>query len=74
MRVRDLLPFIDDHQELVIYASEDGKAMGGTAQEIRQKQDKKKVKEFLDRNIVTVYNHCWKLYIIVKSSQGDVIE
>lgn len=45
MRVRDLLPFIDDHQELVIYASEDGKAMGGTAYEIRQKQDIKKVKE-----------------------------
>ena len=66
MRVRDLLPFIDDHQELVIYASEDGKAIGGSAGEIRQKQDMKKVKEFLDRNIVTVYNHCWKIYIIVK--------
>lgn len=66
MRVRDLLTFIDDHQELVIYANEDGKAIVGTAQEIRQKQDKKKVKEFLDRNIITVYNHCWKLYIIVK--------
>lgn len=74
MRVRDLLPFIDDHQELVIYANEDGKAMGGPALEIRQKQDLKKVKEFLDRNIVTVYNHCWKLYIIVKSSQGDGFE
>lgn len=74
MRVRDLLPFIDDQQELVICANEGGKAMGGPAREIRQKQDNKKVKEFLDRNIVTVYNHCWKLYIIVKSSQGDGFE
>lgn len=66
MRVRELLPFIDDQQEVVIRASEGGKQLGGTARVIRHKQDMKEVKEILDRNIVTVYNHCWKMYIIVK--------
>ena len=67
MRVRDLLPFIDDQQEIVIRAAEGGKTLGGTARVIRHKQDMLEVKEFLDRNIVTVFNHCWKMYIIVKS-------
>ena len=66
MRVRDLLPYIDNHQEMVIRASEGGKAVGGTARDIRHNTNKKEVKDLLDRNIVCIYNHCWKLYIIVK--------
>lgn len=66
MRVRELIPLIDDQQEVVILSSEGGKTLGGTAQVIRHKQDMEAVKEFLDRNIVNVYNHCWKMYIIVE--------
>ena len=66
MRVRELLPFIDDQQEIVIRASEGGKAVGGTARDIRHNTNKKEVKDLLDRNIECIYNHCWKLYIIVK--------
>ena len=66
MRVRDLLPFIDDRQEIIIRETEGGKTLAGTAQVIRQKQDMKEVKDFLDRNIDCIYNHCWKMYIIVE--------
>lgn len=66
MRVRELLPFIDDQQEMVIRASEGGKGVGGTARDIRHNTDNKEVKDLLDRNILSIYNHCWKLYIIVK--------
>lgn len=66
MRVRELLPFIDENQEIVIRASEGSKTLGGTALVIKHNQDMKEVKEFLDRNIVSVYNHCWKMYIIVE--------
>lgn len=66
MRVRELLPFIDDQQEIVIRTSEGGKAVGGTVREIKHNKDKKEVKDLLDRNILSIYNHCWKLYIIVK--------
>lgn len=31
MRVRELIPFIEDHQEVVILSSGDGKTLGGTA-------------------------------------------
>lgn len=34
MRVRELLPFIDGQQEMVIRTSEGGKAVGGTAYDI----------------------------------------
>lgn len=66
MRVRELLPFIDEQQEMVIRTSEGGKAVGGTARDIKHNIDKKEVKDLLDRNILSIYNHCWKLYIIVK--------
>lgn len=66
MRVRELIPFIEGHQEVVILSSGDGKTLGGTARVIRQKQDTEEVKQFLDRNIVNVYNHGWKMYIIVE--------
>ena len=66
MRVRELLPFIDDQQEMVIRTSEGGKAVSGTARNIKHNTDKKEVKDLLDRNILSIYNHCWKLYIIVK--------
>lgn len=46
MRVKELIPFIDDHQEVVILSSEGGKTLGGTAQVIRHKQDMEAVKEF----------------------------
>ena len=46
MRVRELLPFIDGQQEMVIRASE-----GGTARDIRRNTNKKEVKDLLDRNI-----------------------
>ena len=65
MRVRDLLPFIDGNQEIVIRTSEGPKTLGGTACVIKHKQDMKEVKEFLDRDIVCIFNHCFKLYIIV---------
>lgn len=64
MRVRDLLPFIDEQQEMVIRTSEGGKTVGGTAYEIKYNQ--KKCQELLDADIVCVYNHCWKMYIIVE--------
>lgn len=66
MRVRDLISFIDDQQEVVIRASEGGKTLGGTARDIRHNTNKKEVKDLLDRNIECIYNRCWKLYIIVK--------
>ena len=66
MIVRELLPFIDYNQEIVIRASEGGKAVSGTARDIRRNTNKKEVKDLLDRNIECIYNHCWKLYIIVK--------
>lgn len=66
MRVIELLPFIDDQQEMVIRASEGGKSLGGTASDIRHNTNKKEVKDLLDRNILSIYNHCWKMYIIVK--------
>lgn len=66
MRVRELLPFIDDNQEIVIRASEGGKAVSGAARDIRRNTNNKEVKDLLDRNIECIYNHCWKLYIIVK--------
>lgn len=56
-----VLPFIDDQKEMVIRTSE-----GGTARDIRHNTDNKEVKDLLDRNILSIYNHCWKLYIIVK--------
>ena len=66
MRARELLPFIDGQQEMVIRTSEGGKAVGGAARDIRRNTNKKEVKDLLDRNILSIYNHCWKLYIIVK--------
>lgn len=66
MIVRELLPFIDDQQEMVIRASEGGKALGGTARDIRHNTNKKEVKDLLDRNIECIYNHCWKMYIIIE--------
>lgn len=44
MRVRELLTFIDDKQEMVIRASEGGKTVCGTARVIIQNTDKKEVK------------------------------
>ena len=64
MRVRDLLPFIDKNQEVVIRAGEGGNTLSGTAYTINVNQEK--CKEFLDRNIVCIYNHCWKMYIIIE--------
>lgn len=46
MRVRELLPFIDDQQEMVIRASEGGKSLGGTARDIRHNTNKKEVKVY----------------------------
>ncbi len=66
MRVRELLPFIDCQQEIVIRASEGGKAVSGTARDIRHNTNNKEVKDLLDRNILSIYNHCWKMYIIVE--------
>lgn len=37
MRVKELIPFIDDHQEVVILSSEGGKTLGGTAAYHRKK-------------------------------------
>lgn len=44
MRLIELLPFIDDQQEMVIRASEGGKSLGGTARVIRHNTNKKEVK------------------------------
>lgn len=43
MRVRELVPFIDGQEEMVIRTSEGGKAVGGTARDIRHNTDKKEV-------------------------------
>lgn len=50
MRVRDLISFIDDQQEVVIRASEGGKTLGGTARDIRHNTNKKEVKVYKEMN------------------------
>lgn len=64
MRVRQLLPFIDENQELVIRPTEGSKCCAGTVYDINKNQ--KVSQPFLDSDIVCIYNHCWKIYIIVE--------
>ena len=66
MRVRDLIPYIDEQQEIVIRASDGGKTIAGTASLIRHKQNVKEVKDMIDKNIDCVYYHCWKMFIMVE--------
>lgn len=66
MRVRELLPLIDENQEIVIRASEGTKTIAGTASEIRNNQNKKEIEDFLDRNIECVFNYSYKMYIMVE--------
>lgn len=66
MRVRELLPFIDENQEIVIRECEGPKTIAGTASEIRHNQNKKEIEDFLDRDIECVFNHAYKMYIMVE--------
>lgn len=66
MRVRELLPFIEEHQEVVIRYTEGGKAISGTAREIRLYQNQEEIEKILDKHIVRIFNHCFKMYIIVQ--------
>lgn len=66
MRVRDLLPYINEHQKIVIRARDGSKTLEGTASEIRHNQNKKEIEDFLDRDIESVFNHAYKMYIMVE--------
>lgn len=66
MRVRELLPFIAEQQEIVIKCTEGGKAISGTAREILINQNHEEIEIFLDKHIVRIFNHCFKMYIIVQ--------
>lgn len=53
-------------RKIVIRASEGPKTIAGTASEIRRNKNKKEIEDFLDRNIECVFNHAYKMYIMVE--------
>ena len=67
MILRQLIPFIDENQELVIRPAHGSKCCAGTAKDILCNQ--KVCKYFLDSDIVCIFTHTWKMYINVKLSK-----